>query len=487
MPLESLLNHLKQTAALSQAAGILSWDQEAMMPPKGAQQRAEQAGALAAVIHEREADPRVPEWISNIDIDEISDFDRANIREARRAYDRATMIPARLAQELAKAASEGQQIWAKARADNKFADFAPSLARTIKLKREEAACLSAGGDAYDALLDQFEPGAKAADLAPLLEGLRPRLTALREKIAEKPVPKGIEGEFAKGKQMGLSRKVARHFGYDLDAGRLDTVTHPFCSGSAGDVRITTRVDEAEPLGCLYSTIHETGHALYAQGAPDAFLPAMDYCSMGVHESQSRFWENQIARSRPFMDWLHPAMTEAFGEVADGPDALYAAVNRVETGFIRTEADEVHYNLHILLRFELERELIAGALEVGDLEAAWNERFERDFGVAVPEARLGVLQDVHWSVGLFGYFPTYSLGNLYAACLDKAIRAALPDCDEMVRKNETGPILGWLRKHIHERGRLAPAGDLIADASGAPPSSAPLLDYLETKFSALYDL
>ncbi|MEL6792360.1 MAG: carboxypeptidase M32 [Pseudomonadota bacterium] len=489
MSIEALTAHIRQTTALSQVAGLLSWDQEAAMPAKGAPQRAEQAGAMAAVIHAREADPRIPDWIAAIDRTALAEIDAANLAEAERAHRLATRIPARLAEESAKAASEGQQAWVAAREAKDFAAFAPTLKRIIKLKREEAACLAAeGGDLYDALLDQFEPGAKTAEIGPLLEGLRPRLSALREKIAEKPAPKGSVGDFNPNKQLKLAAKVARSIGYDLDAGRIDTVVHPFCSGTGGDVRITTRTDSADPFNCLFSTIHEVGHALYEQGVTDPLAPGAQHCSMGVHESQSRFWENQIGRSRPFADWLHPAMEKAFGDTGfKDPEALYAAANRVETGFIRTEADEVHYNLHILLRFELERDLISGALEVDDLEAEWNARFLRDFGLEVPSPELGVLQDVHWSAGLFGYFPTYSLGNLYAASLDQAMRADMPDRDERVREARMGQLLRWLRRKIHERGRILPAPALIEEATGAAPSAEPLLAYLEVKFSALYDL
>lgn len=489
MSLPALLDHLKQSAALGQVSALLSWDQEAMMPKRGGPQRAEQSGALAAVLHARSADSRIPEWIAGIDTDQLSLFDQRNVTEAQRSYDKATKIPTSLAEESARAASEGQQIWAVARAEKDFAKFAPALKRNIELKRNVAECLAEPGtDHYDALLDEFEPGARASELLPLLEGLRPRLVALREKIAEKPAPAPLTGHFPADAQLALSGKIAARIGYDMDAGRLDTVVHPFCLGIAGDVRITTRTDEADPFNCLYSTIHEVGHALYGQGAPDAFMPAADYCSMGVHESQSRFWENQVGRSRPFADWLYPAMVEAFGDLdLDGPEALYAAVNRVRAGFIRTEADEVHYNLHILLRFELERELIAGTLGVDDLEVAWNERFVRDFGAEVPDVSLGVLQDVHWSVGLFGYFPTYSLGNIYSACLDKAMRKALPDREAMIRSAETAPILDWLRKNIHQEGRLYSAPDLIQRATGEAPSGTPLLDYLEAKFSDLYAL
>jgi carboxypeptidase Taq len=484
MSLDALLDHLRQTAALAQVAGILSWDQEAMMPPAGAGQRAEQASALAAVIHARRADPRITDWAGAIDRAALPAFDRRNVEEALRAHARATRVPERLARALAHAAAEGHRIWAAAREARDFAAFRPALERIVALKREEAACLADGGDPYDALLDAFEPGATVAELAPLLEGLRPRLVALREALDARPATPPLTGQFPKDAQLALARRVAGRLGYDFGAGRIDTVVHPFCAGAGLDVRITTRVDEADPFNCLYSTIHETGHALYAQGTPDPFLPAAEACSMGVHESQSRFWENQIARSRSFAEWLWPEMRAAFGDAApESPEALHRVANRVHRGFIRTEADEVHYNLHILMRFELEREMIAGTLAPADLEEAWNARFERDFGLAVPHAALGVLQDVHWAAGLFGYFPTYSLGNIYAACLDRAMRRDLPERDRMVREGAFGEILGWLRMRIHEKGRLLPAPELIAEAAGEPPSPGPLLDYLEAKFAA----
>ncbi|MGI9401454.1 MAG: carboxypeptidase M32, partial [Rhizobiaceae bacterium] len=333
MSLENLLSHEKQTTALSQIAGLISWDQEAMMPPKGAHQRAEQAGALAQIIHDRRTDPKIGEWLESIDEKDLSQFDRRNVSEIRRTFDRATKVPGKLASEIAIASSKGQQIWAASRKSGKYTDFLPALKRNIELKREEAACIAGNSDPqslYDALLDEFEPGAKTKELSNLLESLRPRLKALREKIAEKPAPLPLKGVFPADRQMKLARKLATIFGYDFEAGRIDKVVHPFCSGSGDDVRITTRTDEADPFNCLYSTIHEVGHALYAQGTPDPFMPAAEYCSMGVHESQSRFWENQIARSDDFSQWLYPAMVEEFGTMnVDSPEALHAAVNRVE--------------------------------------------------------------------------------------------------------------------------------------------------------------
>ncbi|MEO4040201.1 carboxypeptidase M32 [Hoeflea sp. CAU 1731] len=489
MTFDLLLDHLRQTSLLSQIVDISHWDQETVMPEKGASLRAEQIGALAATIHARQSDPQVMEWISGLNEAELTPFDRCNVDQARRQYDKATRIPKSLAEASAKAASEGQVLWTEARKQNDYAVFAPALKRNVALKREEASCLTDGeGGLYDSLLDSFEPGARKADVEPLLESLRPALVSLRERIREKPAPSALTGSFPESDQLDLARFVAETMGYDFKAGRLDISVHPFSSGTVSDARITTRIDEADIQDCLFSTMHEVGHALYTQGAAHPYLPAGDYCSMGVHESQSRFWENQIGRSQPFAEWIFPSLKTRFDTLnLCGPEELYAAVNHVQTGFVRTEADEVHYNLHILLRFELELELIDGSLETEDLEEAWNTRFERDFGKAPPDARLGVLQDVHWSAGLIGYFPTYSLGNIYSACLDEAMRADLTDRDAMVRAGETAPILDWLRERVHSRGRLLAPQDLIAEATGKAPSTRPLIDYLETKFGALYDL
>lgn len=487
--LEQLLQHLKQTSALAQAAGLLSWDQETMMPVKGAAQRAEQSGALAAAVHARETDPRIGDWIDRIDLSALSPVNRCNVEQASRSYARATKVPARLAEELANAASSSQVTWARARASKSYAAFAPALRRMIELKREEAACIAgSGGDLYDALLDEFEPGATLTELDLMLKSLRPGLTELREQIAGKPAPASLTGNFDPASQIELVTKTAVDLGYDLEAGRIDLSVHPFSTGIAGDARITTRVDSNNPLDCLYSTIHEVGHGLYSQGAPDPFLPYGAYCSMGVHESQSRFWENQICRSQPFVERLFPAMQDAFGGLGlPNARALYAAINHVHSGFIRTDADEIHYNLHILMRFDLEVDLVTGRLEVEDLEEAWNIRFEQDFGAQVPDSGLGVLQDVHWSVGLFGYFPTYSIGNIYAACLDKAMRRAIPERDDLVRSGNTQPLLDWLRERIHSKGRLLPAPALIEMATGEAPTTGPLMTYLRGKYTDLYDL
>ncbi|HET9068369.1 MAG TPA: carboxypeptidase M32 [Amaricoccus sp.] len=486
-----LTEHLRRIAALEGVAGLLHWDQETQMPPRGAAQRAEQAAAVAAAAHAAASDPRLPEWIAAAE--PAGDAAAAvNLAEAARLHARATRVPPRLAADLARAEVEGQAAWLAAREAGAFAGFAPTLARILELKRAEAACLAVdGASAYDALLDDHERGATATGLAALFASLRPGLVDLAARIAaaRRPAP-AFAGRFPAAAQLALARRLGDAFGYDWTAGRLDLAAHPSSSGTGGDVRITTRIDEADPRECIYSTVHEVGHAVYEQGLDpaQALLPAGSAASMGVHESQSRLFENQFGRSRAFCAWLWPVLVETLGDGGlAGPEALYRAVNAVEPGFIRTEADEVHYNLHVMLRFDLERALVAGNLAAGDLEAAWNARFLADFGRRVPDARQGVLQDVHWAVGLFGYFPTYTLGNVYAGELHAALRRALPDLDAHLAAGDLAPAVGWLRTHVHRRGRLLPPRRLIAAASGHEPDAGALLAYLEAKYGDLYAL
>ncbi|SLN18854.1 Thermostable carboxypeptidase 1 [Pseudoruegeria aquimaris] len=488
---DELMSHQRETEALGAIAGRLGWDQETVMPRGAAAQRGEEMAAIESVLHARRTDPRLGEWLAAIDATALSQADQAKLRLIRKSYERNTKVPAKLAAALAKETSIAQGIWAEARANEDFDAFAPTLQKVVALRREEAAALAAGGDLYDALLDDYEPEATGAELEAMFSALRPRLVALREKIlASGKVPEPLAGEFPEDKQLALSEKLARAFGYDFNRGRIDKAVHPFSSGSGQDVRITTRTALHDPFNCFYSTIHEVGHAAYEQGVSEDFLltPLGRGVSMGVHESQSRIYENQLGRGEAFTAWLYGQMREAFGDfgVADAR-SFYRVVNRVTSGYIRTEADEIHYNLHVLLRFDLERKIIRGELEVADLPTAWNERFEADFGVAVDKPSNGVLQDVHWSVGLFGYFPTYTLGNVYAGCLNKAMRAALPDLDAQLAQGDTSAATGWLRESLQQYGALRSPKETIAHACGFAPSEGPLLDYLEAKFADLYDL
>ncbi|MDP2081364.1 MAG: carboxypeptidase M32 [Pseudotabrizicola sp.] len=479
----------RETEALGQVAGRLGWDQETMMPRGAAEQRSDEMSAMEGVLHARRADPRIAGWLAQADpVDAVA---AANLRHISRSYQRATKVPAALAQELARVTSIAQGIWAEARAKDDVAAFLPTLAEVIRLRREEATCLAQGGDLYDALIEDFEPGATAASLGAMFDAMRPRLVALREAVLGATYqPVKLEGHFGQEAQMRMARDLATAFGYDWERGRLDLAVHPFSSGSGDDARITTRVVEADPFNCFYSTIHEVGHACYELGIdPDYRLtPLGSGVSMGVHESQSRIYENQMGRGRAFAGWMFGQMQGRFdGLNIPDADAFYAAVNRVQSGFIRTEADEVHYNLHVMLRFDLERALIRGDLAVGDLESAWNDRFRADFGVEVMRPSQGMLQDVHWSCGLFGYFPTYSLGNVYAGCLNVAMRRDVPDVDDHLARGDATPATAWLRENLQRHGGLYEPREVVALACGFEPSEGPLLDYLEAKFRAIYRL
>ncbi|MBY6152648.1 carboxypeptidase M32 [Vannielia litorea] len=485
---DDLMAHNRETEALGQVMGRLGWDQETMMPRGSAEQRGDEMAALSGVLHARRIDPRIGDWLSTAQAPDAAGD--AALRLIRRSFERTTKVPAKLAAALAKTTSIAQGKWAEARKAQDVAAFVPVLDEVLKLKREEAAALASGGDLYDALLDDYEPGAKAADLEAMFGALRPRLVALREAVlGSAHQPAELTGNYPEAIQIALSRKLAEAFGYDFTRGRIDKAVHPFSSGSGNDVRITTRVAEDDPFNCFYSTIHEVGHACYEQNISQDYLltPMGQGVSMGVHESQSRIYENQMGRGRAFTGWLHSQMEEAFGPLGTDADAFYATVNKVKPGYIRTEADEVQYNLHVLLRFDLERDLVAGKLEAADLEEAWNARFERDFGYPVDKPSNGCLQDVHWSVGLFGYFPTYSLGNVYAGCLMKALREAVPGIDAALASGDATPATAWLKANLQQHGRLRTPRDTIQHACGFAPSEAPLLDYLEEKFGAIYKL
>jgi carboxypeptidase Taq len=487
---DDLMAFTRDTQALGQVAGRLGWDQETMMPRGAAPQRAEEMAAMESVLHARRIDPRVGDWLAAIDDKMLDAVGQAQMRHIRRSFERTSKIPAALATRIAKLTSEAQGIWAEAREADDVKAFAPTLAEVIMLKREEGQALAAGGDVYDAMLADYEPGTTGADLEAMFGAMRPVLSDLRAAVRDAQGPAPLSGKFAEGAQMKLTRQLAKAFQYDMSRGRVDKAVHPFSSGSGLDVRITTRTNEADPFNCFYSTIHEVGHATYEQNIDKSYLltPLGNGVSMGVHESQSRIYENQIGRSRAFTGWLFGQMKDAFGDfgVAD-EDTFYATVNRVGDGYIRTEADELQYNLHVLLRFDLERALMSGDLQVSELEAAWNDRFEADFGYAVDKPSNGVLQDVHWSVGLFGYFPTYSLGNVYAGCLNEAMRAALPNLDAALAKGDTSLATDWLGANVQTHGGLYEPRDVIERAAGQAPSEAPLLGYLKEKFSGIYNL
>ena len=485
---DTLMAYERDTQALGQIAGRLGWDQETMMPRGAAPQRGEEMAAIEAVLHARRSSPQVAEWLAEAEAPDA--VGAAQLREIKRAHERSVKVPADLARRLAQVTSEAQGKWAAARGDEDVAAFLPVLQEVVALKREEGQALAAGGDVYDAMIEDYEHGTSAAEIAATFDAMRPGLVDLRARVLDRPAQKTLEGSFDEGAQMKLTRKLAKAFGYDMSHGRVDKAVHPFSSGSGLDVRITTRTSAQDPFNCFYSTIHEVGHAAYEQGISRDYLltPLGRGVSMGVHESQSRIYENQIGRSAAFTSWLYGEMRDSFGDFGiASADEFYKAVNTVHKGYIRTEADELQYNLHIMLRFDLERALMAGDLEVGDLEAAWNDRFEADFGYGVDKPSNGCLQDVHWSVGLFGYFPTYSLGNVYAGCLNQKMRKDLPDLDSELASGNTSSATQWLRQNLQQHGGLRSPIETIERAAGIAPSPAPLMSYLEEKFTGLYGL
>ncbi len=493
-----LIGHFQETALLASCAHLLGWDEQTYLPSQGADLRANQMALLAGMVHDRTTSPRVGELLSRLESDDLGHESpaAANVREARRTFDRTTRLPKALVVELSRVTTLSQQAWVDARQKKNFAQFKPWLEKVIALKREEAAAVGYGdGSPYDALLDDYEPGMTAVNVQVAFAPLRDALVQLVQQIAgshRHPDRSILTRAYPVDAQRAFGRLAAEAIGFDFNAGRLDEAAHPFCSGiGPGDCRLTTRYDEHFFPQALFGTLHEAGHGLYEQGLNRAaFGTAMGHSvSLGIHESQSRMWENFVGRSRAF--WQHfltPAQL-AFSTALDDVslDDFYAAINIVEPSFIRVEADEVTYNLHIMLRFELEQKLIAGELAVEDVPTAWNEAFTKDFGLTPPDDAVGCMQDVHWSAGLIGYFPTYALGNMYAAQFFHAAQRELGDLHEQFARGEFTALKNWLRTNIHERGHQYQADRLLEVVTGETLSHEPLTSHLRHKFGPLYGL
>jgi carboxypeptidase Taq len=477
---------------LAQAQQALDWDQQVMMPPRGLDQRAHQLAALAAVVHEQVADPAYGEIIARLETrDGLSEDLRADLREARRSHDRGVKIPVRLVQARAEACALAQAAWTEARAASDFARFQPHLETVLALTREEADALGAA-NRYDALLDDYEPGMTEAQLAAVFQDLKGRLAPLLETVrgaARVPDAGILARTYPVEAQRAFCLRLVGDLGFDLQAGRFDVSEHPFTNGTLRDVRLTTRYQPGFLPSALFGTIHEAGHGLYEQGLDPARYrdPAGQACSMGIHESQSRLWENLVGRSRPFWSHYYGPLRAAFpGVLDDVPlDAFYGAVNAVAPSLVRVEADEATYNLHIILRFELESDLLAGRLEVRDLPGRWRDKMKQYLGIEPPDDRSGVLQDIHWSAGLIGYFPTYALGNLYAAQFLERMRQDLPDLDARIARGDLGAAKDWLNRNIHVHGRRWTAQDLCRRVTGAPLSAEPLMRHLWARCGEVY--
>ena len=493
----TFIERVKDIHKIGAIQGHLGWDQETIMPAKGSKARSEIMSWLAKEQHSRITNSEFAKMIDTLESDNSLDDDqRANVREVRRRYDKAVKLPSEFVAEFALARSQALVAWQEARAESDFAKFKPHLAKLIAMTNEKIDYYGVKDTRYDVLLDEYEFGMKVSDYDPLFAGLKSRLVPLLHKImeAKKLTPDPTlpsEMSFPVDAQTEFCKLVSSATGFDFEAGRMDASTHPFSAGLwPGDTRFTTRFDEQDPFSCLYAVMHETGHALYEQGldANHSFTPRGDAVSLGVHESQSRFWENQVGRTPAFWKVVLPWFKEHFPESPDWtPEELNKIANCVEPGFIRVEADEVTYNLHIMLRYELEKKIFNDNLSVDEIPETWNQMFAEWFGIEVTEDRLGCLQDIHWSMAAFGYFPTYTLGNLYAAQLLDAMGEELGDIDAIVESGEWQPMLDWLRANIHQQGSKFTPSELIQKATGEPPTPNPFINYVEKKYGELYNL
>ncbi|ATB28259.1 carboxypeptidase M32 [Melittangium boletus] len=490
---DALLVRMKELRDLNGLIGLAAWDQETYLPLKAAEARAQQLSTLQGLHHERLVDPRLGEWLAWTEgRTDLSDDQLAMARVLIQERDRAVKVPRALVQALAEAQSRGLHAWRQARKENRFELFRPALERLLVLRREQADAYGHDGERYDALLEGFEPGMRVARLDPVLSSLRDTLIAwvARLQTAPRQVLDVLQGRrFDTDVQWRLSLRLLEDMGFDLEAGRQDKSIHPFSSGlHPTDVRLTTGLEEGS-LASLFTTLHEGGHGLYEQGFHPAHYrtPLANAPSMGLHESQSRLWENLVGRGRPFWSHYFPVLREAFPQsLADVEmEAFVASINRVTPSLIRVDADEVTYNLHIVLRYELELLLIRDELPLADLPEAWNERMRRFLGITPPDDRQGVLQDIHWAWGEFGYFPTYALGNLYAASLFSTARRALPGLEQGLARGELRPLRDWLRTHVHAEGYRLPAEERVRQVTGEGLTDEDFLVYLRSKFGELY--
>jgi carboxypeptidase Taq len=494
-----LLRRVREATLLGSCAGVLAWDERTYMPRQAAAHRGDQMGLLARLTHEMTTAHAVGELLAAVEASDLvkdpGSEAAANVREIRRAHDRAVKLPKELVEQLARVTAQAQQVWQEARRADEWPAFQPWLEKIVALKRQEAQAVGYKESPYDALLDEYEPGATTAEVTRTFAALRGELAPLIEAIrasGRRPKREILEREYPVDRQRIFAEAAAAAIGFDFDAGRLDVTTHPFCSGNGpGDCRITTRYNVCHFNEAFFGVLHESGHAIYEQNLSREHYgePLGSAASLGVHESQSRLWENQVGRGKPFWEHFFPRARQVFHEALRDValDDFYFAINDVQPSFIRVEADEATYNLHIILRFELEQALVSGDLKVADVPGAWNEKFQKSLGLTPPTNAKGCLQDIHWSGGGIGYFPTYTLGNLYAAQFMERARRDLGDLDADFRRGEFRRLKGWLNDSIHWHGQRYRAAKLCERVTGRPLSHQPLIDYLRGKYTPLYGL
>jgi carboxypeptidase Taq len=503
---DGLTVRLLEIQRINSAAALLSWDQETYMPAGGGEARAEQISTLQGIAHQKLVSPEIEgllaAWIDP-ESGETRDSpgeawdepSRSLLREVWRDYSRAKKLPSDFVVKLSRECSLAQQVWAEAKENHSFSQFLPNLRTVLSLKREEAEYLGYRDSPYNALLDVYEPGATIAALRPLFAQIKERLVPLLKKIQQSPVQIDdtmLFHTFDQARQLEFGRMVLIAMGYDFERGRLDLSAHPFTTSfHPTDVRVTTRVHEHDLQSCLFSCIHEGGHGLYDQGLDPRYFgtPLGDSVSLGIHESQSRMWENCVGRSRPFWRFFYPMLQQTFHHQLRSLDGeqFYAAINRVKPSLIRVEADELTYNLHIMLRFEIEQDLIEGKTRPEDLPRIWNRKMEEYLGIVPSNDAEGVLQDVHWSFGAFGYFPTYTLGNLYSVQFYEQAKLEIPHLEDEIAAGQLMVLQRWLGQKIHRWGRMFTPDHLSRRVTGKSLDPEPFLSYVEKKYGELYKL
>jgi carboxypeptidase Taq len=496
---DELIRRFKDYRLLQSSASVLEWDERTYMPGHGSAHRAEQMGLLARLAHEMLTAREVGDVLSGAEscpaANGAEGVEATNIREIRRLYDRAVKLPKSLVEELARVTTRAQKVWQEARRTNNFALFRPVLDQIVHLKQQEAQAIGYGTNPYDALLDEYEPGATTAEITSVFAQLRDELIPLVSAVAASPRnPRRdiLEREYPVERQEIFGQAAAAAIGFDFRAGRLDKTTHPFCSGfGPGDCRLTTRYNPRHFNDAFFGTLHEAGHGIYEQNLDPAHFgtPAGSPVSLGIHESQSRLWENFVGRSRAFWEHFFPRARQVFHDALQdvSHDDFVFAINDVRPSFIRVEADEATYNMHIILRFELEQALIKGDLKTPDVPTAWNEKFAKSFGLTPPTDTLGCLQDVHWASGGIGYFPTYTLGNMYAAQFMEKAHQDIGDLEADFRRGDFSALKRWLVEKVHRPGQRFRAGDLCRRVTGRPLTHKPLIAHLWAKYTPLYEL
>ncbi|MEZ4915921.1 MAG: carboxypeptidase M32 [Chitinophagales bacterium] len=479
-------------ADIKYALSVLSWDQETYMPPKGKQFRAQQIATLSELAHNKFTAKEYNDLLYKIDTKNLSETEKRNVELLKIDIEKLKKIPSSFIVELSNAISNAYHAWMTAKKENNFKLFEKELGQIIDLQRKKADIVGYEQHPYDALMDDYEPNAKVADIDILFADVRQKLQPLLNKImaAQQVDDSFMYGHFDKDKQWNFGIEILKKMGYDMDAGRQDISAHPFTTTfSPQDVRVTTRIDESNFYDMLWSCIHEGGHALYEQGLPaeEYGLPCGEAVSLGVHESQSRFYENNIGRSYSF--WkanyqdLQKVFPDAFAKVS--LDEFYKAINIVKPSLIRTDADELTYHFHIMIRYELEKQLIEGTLKVKDAKEAWNAKYKEYLNIDVPNDSKGILQDIHWSHGSFGYFPTYSLGSFYTAQFDAKIHTELANYQNDIENNNLSNVLNWLRKNVHQYGRFYYSNDLCKKATGEKLNFSYFMQYAENKYGKIY--